>query len=80
MKTDVQRRSLQDMVGRIGEFTTGECHVCQCLVTGLDEPPWDDLSLVIDYVTHDGRKITGAMIPVAAFRADSPNTDSTTPS
>ena len=57
------------LIGRIGEFTGGDGVVYQCLVTGTDEPPWDDLSLVIDYC-RDGRKITGAMIPVHAFRPD----------
>jgi hypothetical protein len=57
------------MVGKIGQFTDSNGVVRQCIVTGMDIPPWDDVCLVIDYV-RDGQKITGAMIPTSSFEPD----------
>ena len=64
---------VQRLVGRVGEFTTAAGHVCQCRVTGIDyQNPFEREIplLIIEYVTPDGRKITGAVIGVEAFRAD----------
>ncbi len=59
------------MIGRVGQFVAADGKTYQCLVTGTDAQPWDDLLFVIDYV-RDGLKITGAMIPCSAFTPDEP--------
>lgn len=56
-------------VGKVGHFKDWKGVEYQCVVTGTDVPPWDDCSLIIDYV-RDGRKITGAMIPCGDFIPD----------
>lgn len=58
------------LVGLVGEFENAKGETCQCRVTGTDRPPWDNDLLVIDYVTPDGMKVTGAMIPASIFRPD----------
>ena len=58
-------------IGKVGQFVGGDGKTYQCLVTGADEPPWDDYSYVINYV-RDGLKIEGAMIPCSSFIPDEP--------
>jgi hypothetical protein len=57
------------VIGQIGEFTAADGITYQCVVTGTDEPPWDNDSLVITYV-RNGLKIQGAMIPRDIFKLD----------
>ena len=62
-------RSVQREVGRSGTFIGADGVEYACIIRGTDEPPWDDLCYLIDYV-KDQRLITNAMIPVADFRPD----------
>lgn len=59
------------LIGQMGEFTAWDGTVYQCIVTGMDEPPLEDLCLYIDYVRR-GSKIKGAMIALKSFRPKNP--------
>lgn len=58
-----------ELIGEIGEFTTGNGDVCQCRVTGVDSMPFESGKLlIIDYVTAIGEKVTAALIHPEKFR------------
>lgn len=62
-------RSVQRMVGRSGTFIGADGVEYACIIRGADEPPWDDLCYLVDYVRNQVL-IKNAMIPVAGFRPD----------
>ncbi len=64
-----RRVVLHRMVGRTGTFVAANGVEYACIIRGTDEPPWDNLCYLIDYV-RDQRLVTNAMIAVADFRPD----------
>ena len=62
-------------VGDIGQFKDASGRICQCVVRGFDDAPWEDDLLLIDYVHPvGGYKVTNAMIGRESFIPDnSPN-------
>jgi len=63
------------LIGKLGEFTDSQGRVCQCIVRRLDDPPWDEMCMIVDYIHPDGTKVEGAFIAISSFRPTEQPTD-----
>lgn len=61
-------KTMPNLIGKIGEFTTGDGIVCQCEVTGYEDH--DPELLIINYANGRGERIENAYISRYEFRPD----------